>query len=165
MKLRRKRDLLMLWRFSKFESIQEVAQNPDIMRLIFAELEPMFQYNRVVKEYNDPRFKSHFRRVYKESEADDVHPGRWLVHIIHPQLQHWPYYLVRQFKCEDINLYGCMIQTTDRHWRTHFDLELSYDSMRSFTHDDLNTILASYGYTGFSSKKKHEKIHILMKHS
>ena len=54
-------DLLTLWRFSKLDSVQQVAQNTDIMRLIFAELEPMFQYNRVVKEYNDPRFKSHSR--------------------------------------------------------------------------------------------------------
>jgi hypothetical protein len=152
-------DLLTLWRFSKLDSVQQVAQNTDIMRLIFAELEPMFQYNRVVKEYNDPRFKSHSRRVFKESRANDVHPGRWLVHIIYPQLQHWPYHIVRKFECEDINLHGCMIQTQDRHWKNNFDLEPSYNSMRSFTHDDLNTILASYGYTDFTSKKKHEKIH------
>ena len=91
-------DLLTLWRFSKLDSVQQVAQNTDIMRLIFAELEPMFQYNRVVKEYNDPRFKSHSRRVFKESRANDVHPGRWLVHIIYPQLQQWPYHIVRKFE-------------------------------------------------------------------
>ena len=165
MRLKKRKDLVMLWRMSQFESVREVAQNPDILKLIFAEVDPMFQYNQVVKEYNDPRFKAHFRRVFKESQSNDVHPGRWLVHIIYPQLKHWPYYLVPEFKCESINLYGCMIETTDRHWRTDDHLELSYDSMRSFTHDDLNQLLTSLDYTGFTSKKKHEKIHILMKHS
>ena len=63
-----KRDLLMLWRFSTFNSVREVAQNPDILKLIFTELEPMFQYNRVVTEYNDPRFKAHFKRVFKQAD-------------------------------------------------------------------------------------------------
>lgn len=37
-------------------------------------------------------------------------------------------------------------------------------ALRSFTHDDLNQLLASLGYNKFSSKKKHEKIHMLIKH-
>ncbi len=41
-----KRDLLMLWRFSTFNPVREVAQNPDILKLIFTELEPVFQYGR-----------------------------------------------------------------------------------------------------------------------
>ena len=43
-----RQDLLMLWRFSRFESVREVAQNPDILKLILTELEPMFQYNHVM---------------------------------------------------------------------------------------------------------------------
>jgi len=54
--------------------------------------------------------------------ANNVHPGRWLVHIIYPQLKQWPYHIVRKFECEDINLHGCMIQTQDRHWKNNFDL-------------------------------------------
>ena len=48
-----KRDLLMLWRFSTFNSVREVAQNPDILKLIFTELEPMFQIHRRVSIISD----------------------------------------------------------------------------------------------------------------
>ena len=89
-----RQDLLMLWRFSRFESVREVAHNPDILKLILTELEPMFRYNRVVIEYNDPRYKAHFKRVFKEANGNrqncPVHPGRWLVHVIYPQLSSWP---------------------------------------------------------------------------
>ena len=78
-----KRDLLMLWRFSTFNSVREVAQNPDILKLIFTELEPMFQYDQVVTEYNDPRFKAHFKRIFKQAASTSIHPGHWLVHIIY----------------------------------------------------------------------------------
>ena len=77
-----KQDLLMLWRFSRFESVREVVQNPDILKLLLKELEPMFQYNRVVIEYNDPRYKSHFKRVFKEANR----PGYYRSHdcLVHP---------------------------------------------------------------------------------
>ena len=89
-----RQDLLMLWRFSRFESVREVAQNPDILKLILTELKPMFQYNRVATEYNDPRYKAHFKRVFKKANRPRyhsshdclVHPGRWLVHVIYPHL-------------------------------------------------------------------------------
>ena len=93
----------MLWRFSRFESVREVAQNNDILKLILTELEPMFQYNRVVTEYNDPRYKAHFKRVFKEANRPRYtlnpafqhhcpsHSGRWLVHVIYPQLNSWSY--------------------------------------------------------------------------
>ena len=64
-----KQDLLMLWRFSRFESVREVAQNPDILKLILQELEPMFQYNRVVNEYNSPLYKAHFKRVFNRVDC------------------------------------------------------------------------------------------------
>ena len=114
-----KQDLLMLWRFSQFESVREVAQNPDILKLILQELKPMFQYNRVVNEYNNPLYKAHFKRVFKQANRPGyhrshdgfVHPGRWLVHIIYPQLSSWPYWETKQFECEYINLYGFIIET------------------------------------------------------
>eukprot|EP01043_Picozoa_sp_COSAG02_P009668 COSAG02_NODE_331_length_24480_cov_22.114720_4_plen_133_part_00 len=115
----------MLWRMSRFESVREVAQNPDILRLIFAQLDPMLQYNRVVREFHDPRYKAHFKRLFTASRNnDEIHPGRWLVHIIYPQVSGWPYWLTPKFKCEDINLYGCMIKTTRTNWtNNHFELE------------------------------------------
>ena len=72
-----RQDLLMLWRFSRFESVREVAHNPDILKLILTELEPMFQYNRVVTEYNDPRYKAHFKRLFTASRNnDEIHPDQ-----------------------------------------------------------------------------------------
>ena len=158
----------MLWRFSQFESVRLVAQNVDILELLLAELEPMFQYNRVVNEYNDPLHKAHFKRVFKQADKPGhfkshdrvVHPGRWFVHIVYPQLTNWPYWVTKEFKSEYINLYGFIIES--RYRNTNY--VLNSDSMRSFTHDDLNQMLASLGYKKFSSKKKHEKIHMLMKH-
>ena len=64
MRLKKRKDLVMLWRMSRFESVREVAQNSDILRLIFVELDPMLQYNRVVREYHDPRYNAHFKRVF-----------------------------------------------------------------------------------------------------
>ena len=60
-----KQDLLMLWRFSQFESVREVAQNPDILKLILQELEPMFQFNRVVTRPGGSRLYSTWDRSYK----------------------------------------------------------------------------------------------------
>ena len=119
-----KQDLLMLWRFSQFESVRLVAQNADILKLLLAELEPMFQYNRVVNEYNDPRYHAHFKRLFRQANNPGhhcshdciVHPGRWLVHVIFPQINSWPYWQTPAFQCEDINLYGCMIQTKRQRW-------------------------------------------------
>eukprot|EP01044_Picomonas_judraskeda_P014264 COSAG03_NODE_2248_length_2959_cov_33.941958_1_plen_62_part_00 len=61
-------------------------------------------------------------------------------------------------------MYGYMIHTTQNRWPSDGNYTLGSDSMRSFTHDDLNELLTSLGYTKFASKKKHEKIHMLMKH-
>ena len=47
MRLKKRKDLVMLWRMSRFESVREVAQNPDILRLIFAELDPMWLTGRL----------------------------------------------------------------------------------------------------------------------
>ena len=73
-----RQDLLMLWRFSRFESVREVAQNPDILKLILTELKPMFQYNRVVTEYNDPRYKTaRERAAHQQQQQQQQHetPG------------------------------------------------------------------------------------------
>eukprot|EP01046_Picozoa_sp_COSAG06_P054648 COSAG06_NODE_9799_length_1814_cov_1.228571_2_plen_161_part_00 len=160
MKLNKRKDLLTIWQMSKFESVRQVAQNSDILKLLFREIDPMFQYNNVVKEHQDPRFKQHLQRLYGPN-SNGIHPGRWLVHITYPQLYRWPYCMIGPFKCEDINLYGCMVSTTKTHWQTTNNVS---SSIRSFTHEDLNQLLASLGYTGFSSKNKQQKIRMLMQH-
>ena len=80
----------MLWRFSEYDSVREVAQNRDVLKLVLAWLQPLFDYNRVVREYSDPRIHSAHRRLWEKKESQttdrDIHPGRWLVHITYPQL-------------------------------------------------------------------------------
>ena len=49
-----KPQLLLYLQLSQIESVYQVAQNPDIMALILSELEPMWNYNSVVKEFQDP---------------------------------------------------------------------------------------------------------------
>ena len=44
MKLKTRQDLLTLWCFSEIDSVHQVAQNVDIMKRIFVELDPVFQY-------------------------------------------------------------------------------------------------------------------------
>eukprot|EP01045_Picozoa_sp_COSAG04_P025323 COSAG04_NODE_3303_length_2956_cov_2.272664_1_plen_116_part_00 len=91
MKLK-KLDLLMLWRFSEYDSVREVAQNRDVLKLVLAELQPLFDYNSVVREYKDPRIHRAHRRLWKSGTPDRrIHPGRWLVHITYPQLSAWPW--------------------------------------------------------------------------
>ena len=52
---------------SHFFSRYNRLQLPDQLwkrKLIFTELGPMFQYIRVVAEYNDPRFKAHLQHEF-----------------------------------------------------------------------------------------------------
>ena len=93
-----KLDLLMLWHFSEYDSVREVAQNRDVLKLVLAELQPLFDYNRVVREYKDPRIHRAHRRLWKsDTPGTDIHPGRWLVHITYPQLIAWPYWPTKHF--------------------------------------------------------------------
>ena len=74
-----KQQLLLLLQFSQTDSIYQVAQNPDIMGLILRELEPMWDYNKIVQEFKDPRFHRHATRLIKdmsEEKRSTVHPGR-----------------------------------------------------------------------------------------
>ena len=87
-----------------------------------------------------------------------THPGRFLIRIIYPTFETAP----RNLDCrlsQSINIYGYQVYTqTDEQGNV-------YDISPVFTHDDLNTLLSGFGYTRFKSKKKPDKIRMLMKHN
>ena len=131
----------------------------DILELIEVELRPRLKYNQVVREYKDPRFHKAANRITKDRR--DVHPGRHYLRVIYPTLHGFSSYRIERFKCQDINLHGILIRTTVRDYNTDVDVSSKY-SVRGYTHDDIDDILTSIGATRFKSRKKHDKIAMIM---
>mgnify|MGYP003986950627 FL=1 len=131
----------------------------DILELIEVELRPRLKYNQVVREYKDPRFHKAANRITKDRR--DVHPGRHYLRVIYPTLHGFSSYRIERFKCQDINLHGILIRTTVRDYDTDVDVSSKY-SVRGYTHDDIDDILTSIGATRFKSRKKHDKIAMIM---
>ena len=134
----------------------------DILELIEIELRPRLKYNQVVREYKDPRFHKSANRITKEvARRRDVHPGRHYLRVIYPTLNGFSTYRIDRCKCQDINLHGMLIRTTVRHYNTDVDVSSKY-SVRDYTHGDIDDILTSLGATRFKSRKKHDKIAMIM---
>ena len=131
----------------------------DIMELIEIELRPRLKYNQVVREYKDPRFHKAANRITKNRR--DVHPGRHYLRVIYPTFEGFSSYRINRFVCQDINLHGMLIRTTARHYNTDVDVSSNY-SVRDYTHGDIDDILTSLGATRFKSRKKHDKITMIM---
>ena len=131
----------------------------DILELIEVELRPRLKYNQVVREYKDPRFHKAANRITKDIR--DVHPGRHYLRVIYPTLNGFSTYRIDRCKCQDINLHGILIRTTVRDYNTDVDVSSKY-SVRGYTHDDIDDILTSIGATRFKSRKKHDKIAMIM---
>ena len=131
----------------------------DILELIEVELRPRLKYNQVVREYKDPRFHKAANRITKDRR--DVHPGRHYLRVIYPTLHGFSSYRINRFKCQDINLHGMLIRTNIRDYNTDVDVSSKY-SVRDYTHDDIDDILTSIGATRFKSRKKHDKIAMIM---
>ena len=131
----------------------------DILELIEVELRPRLKYNQVVREYKDPRFHKAANRITKDRR--DVHPGRHYLRVIYPTLHGFSSYRIERFKCQDINLHGILIRTTVRDYNTDVDVSSKY-SVRGYTHGDIDDILTSLGATRFKSRKKHDKIAMIM---
>ena len=131
----------------------------DILELIEIELRPRLKYNQVVREYKDPRFHKAANRITKDKR--DVHPGRHYLRVIYPTLNGFSTYRIDRCKCQDINLHGILIRTTVRDYNTDVDVSSKY-SVRDYTHGDIDDILTSLGATRFKSRKKHDKITMIM---
>ena len=134
----------------------------DILEMIEIELRPRLKYNQVVREYKDPRFHKSANRITKEVERRyNVHPGRHYLRVIYPTFEGFSSYRIDRFDCQDINLHGMLIRTTARHYNTDVDISSNY-SVRDYTHRDIDDILTSLGATRFKSRKKHDKITMIM---
>jgi hypothetical protein len=134
----------------------------DILELIEVELRPRLKYNQVVREYKDPRFHKAANRITKDvARRYDVHPGRHYLRVIYPTFEGFSSYRIDRFKCQDINLHGMLIRTTARHYNTDVDVSSNY-SVRDYTHSDIDDILTSLGATRFKSRKKHDKLTMIM---
>jgi hypothetical protein len=133
----------------------------DILELIEIELRPRLNYNQVVREYKDPRFHKSANRITKRVYRRDVHPGRHYLRVIYPTLNGFSTYRIDRCKCQDINLHGILIRTTVRDYNTDVDVSSKY-SVRGYTHGDIDDILTSLGATRFKSRKKHDKIAMIM---
>lgn len=133
----------------------------DILELIEIELRPRLKYNQMVREYKDPRFHKSANRITKRVYRRDVHPGRHYLRVIYPTFEGFSSYRIDRFDCQDINLHGMLIRTTARHYNTDVDVSSKY-SVRDYTHDDIDDILTSLGATRFKSRKKHDKIAMIM---
>ena len=131
----------------------------DILELIEIALRPRLKYNQMVREYKDPRFHKSANRITKNRR--DVHPGRHYLRVIYPTFEGFCSYRIDRFKCQDINLHGILIRTTVRDYNTDVDVSSKY-SVRGYTHDDIDDILTSIGATRFKSRKKHDKIAMIM---
>ena len=60
-----------------------------------------------------------------------------------------------------VNLYG-LIAKPD--WRSNYYAHVMANlTLNDYTHDDLDRVLTELGYKRFKSKKKPEKIHMLLK--
>ena len=136
----------------------------DILELIEIELRPRLNYNQVVREYKDPRFHKSANRITKRVYRRDVHPGRHYLRVIYPTFEGFSSYRIDRFKCQDINLHGMLIRTNVRYYWDHTDVShvASRQSVRDYTHGDIDDILTSLGATRFKSRKKQDKLTMIM---
>ena len=151
-------EIFALWTFSKDPAVRMVAGNMDILYHLIKYLEPMQNYNEVVREFKDPRFHKGAMRVCKQQNSSKaVHPGRYYVRVIHPQAVSWPYRMNKPVD-KDFDIYGMKLNTSN-HQLSHVH------SLRNYQHEDLDKLLTEFGYTRFKSKTKNQKLHMLIKHT
>ena len=86
---------------------------------------------------------------------EEVHPGRDLVRIIRPHFSGFVSCGIRPFEGERVNIHGLSPKP-----RSYF-----YDARNELdcTHDDLNRVLTMLDVKKFKSKKKNDKIQLLIK--
>ena len=141
----------------------------DILELIEVELEPRLKYNKVVREYKDPRFHKSTNRIIKDMKPyhGGVHPGRHYLRVIYPMPRGFCHWCINRFKCEDINLYGMLIRTDrSRYHHQHHDVQgdvASSSSIRDYTHNDIDVVLTQLGVKRFKSLLKREKLSKVIK--
>ena len=95
------------------------------------------------------------KHIPKWYNRTGVHPGRYLVRIIRPRFRGFSSSEMSSFKGERVNIHG--LSKSRYAYNTEHACELDC------THDDLDTVLTMLGCKRFKSKKKKEKITLLLK--
>ena len=160
MTIKSRQQLATLMSMSDTEALRAAASNTEVMRCIFHFMDPQIDYQKVVSEFNDPRFKQWAERYHRGMHAHATrHPGRSWVRVLYPR--HTGMNSMPQDPSVDV--YGLQWRSRDRH--RYFDNGTAADYLLEgrFTHEDLDRVLTELGVKRFKSKPKAEKITMLMK--
>ena len=127
----------------------------DVIGIIHEHLQGYYQYRRCARELLMPHFHRSLASINKQIpkwySITDVHPGRYLVRIIRPRFSGFSSSKMSSFKGERVNIHGLSKSRG------------AYNNKLDCIHDDLDTVLTMLGCKRFKSKKKMEKITLLLK--
>ena len=141
---------------------------PDIEGLIQDELNILLKFREATKEFKlRLKLNNKSMKKYKEKHGSCNNVSRMIIHTLFPycgdKLSSSAEERRIKHKTENADIHGfkwsgILIIT----WGDHFKRWGNYES--SPTHDDLNHKLEELGYKKFKSKKKQQKINLLLKH-
>ena len=67
-------------------ALRDAASNTEVMRHIFYCMDPHIDYQKVVDEFNDPRFRKWAEIYHRGSYSHTMrHPGRSWVRVLYPR--------------------------------------------------------------------------------
>ena len=165
MAIKSRQQLGTLMSMSGIESVRMAAANTEVMRHIFQHIDPQIDYSKVVEEFSDPRFQKwaaqYRRKVYGRYYGSkyENHPGRSWIRVLYPQPQSHFTNLTDSWN-NPVNLYGLIAH------RQRFAPTTVYNlTLENSTHDDLDRVLTQLGYKRFKSKRKQDKIRMLLRHN
>jgi hypothetical protein len=125
------------------------------------ELDGRLNYNRVVREFKDPRFHRGAARVHRHLwNPSEVHMGRTFLYVIYPTIRSAPS-TMRPFNSDQINIHGLRVTSEASYLSSHLS---SKRRMDYFTHDDIDKVLVMLGKKRFKSKRKAAKVKMVLDH-
>ena len=131
----------------------------DVIDIIHFHLEGYYQGRKCASELLMPHFQRTLTSIGKKRwgvrRREEVHPGRDLVRIIRPHFSGFVPCGIRPFEGERVNIHGF----SPKPWRYFHN----YVNELDCTHDDLNRVLTMLDVKKFRSKKKSDKIQLLIK--
>ena len=131
----------------------------DVIDIIHFHLEGYYQGRKCASELLMPHFQRTLTSIGKKRwgvrRREEVHPGRDLVRIIRPHFSGFVPCGIKPFEGERVNIHGL----SPKPWRYFHNTTNELDC----THDDLNRVLTMLDVKKFRSKKKSDKIQLLIK--
>tara|TARA_R110000824_G_scaffold157869_1_gene331396 strand:+ start:559 stop:1077 length:519 start_codon:yes stop_codon:yes gene_type:complete len=159
---------------------------PDIEWLIENELKVLLKFREAVKEFKlrmklnskgihqaslgvlgSPAYRNWFTSTNQRRHTRHPDPFNHLIHILFPYsgIQRWDAANVDCWHVQMLDFHGINFESRSRnHWTNH---SLDLNTKNRFeceTHDSLNEVLTRLGYKRFKSKKKADKIKMIMNH-